>query len=154
MPAALELTNKRFGRLVALRRGELEGGRYKWIFQCDCGRLKAINTNDVRMGKTTSCGCLHSDVLSEQNTKHGLTGSAEHRSWISMVQRCTDLSNPYYGGRGITICERWKEFKNFLADMGTKPTPDHTLDRINNNGNYEPTNCRWATKSEQRQNQG
>lgn len=95
------------------------------------------------------------DRKGDRRRTHGETGSPEHKSWTGMRDRCLNPNGklyPYYGGRGISICQRWDYFEQFLADMGRKPSPQHSIDRINNDGNYEPSNCRWATKSEQARN--
>lgn len=133
-----------------------------FLYQCQCGRRKVIPRLKVISGSIRSCGCLLRKIAQEMgkswtthgDTKNG-TRTAEFVAWQSMKYRC---SNPrmktfkYYGGRGITVCERWNLFENFLADMGRKPGPKYSLDRINNEGSYEPTNCRWATQSEQIRN--
>lgn len=102
-----------------------------------------------------SCGCLRHLLLGIRSKTHGMAESKEYRSWVAMWSRCTNpehVAYRRYGGRGITICERWSEFENFFADMGPKPTPKHSIERINNDGNYEPSNCKWATPFEQAQN--
>jgi hypothetical protein len=145
------MRGKRFGRLLVLReRDNIVGdGRARWLCKCDCGKLHEAFGYNLRQGGVLSCGCLQIE-RSGRPTEHGLTDSREYSSWKSMLQRCTNPKAPdysRYGGKGITVCDRWKDFKNFLADMGNRPH-DHVLDRINNKGNYEPSNCRWATYSE------
>lgn len=129
-----------------------------WVCQCDCGNIAFAQTSDLRAGRHRSCGCLRVDVMTRHGgTNHGGGRTPEYRSWMSMKARCLDSdhdSYKWYGGRGITICDRWlASFEAFLADMGARPSLKHSIDRINNDGNYEPGNCRWATANEQAQNQ-
>ena len=155
-----DLIGKRFGRLIVLKRAQDKFyGKKKqtatcWVCQCDCGNKTIATTNSLRMRHTKSCKCL----FSEKITTHGETKgrrTAEFTAWVAIHQRCSNPNKDFfhlYGGRGIKVCKRWSKFENFLADMGRKPSATHSIDRINNDGNYEPKNCRWATRSEQRRN--
>lgn len=155
----------RFGRLVVKRRGVTEriGRRYRsvWICDCDCGNEHAVKGDGLRSGKTQSCGCLYRQNVKRVNVTHGHARNRavtpELLAWRSMMTRCTDrgyINFDRYGGRGINVCDRWLgSFENFLADMGTRPSRHHSLDRYpNRDGNYEPGNCRWATQKEQARN--
>lgn len=129
-----------------------------WRVRCTCGTEKVVTGGNLRSGQTKSCGCLAREVVTRQSTKHGMYGTPEYKVWSSMIQRCT---NPRargfenYGARGIRVCSEWSEamgFQSFIASMGKRPTPHHSLDRKNNEGNYEPSNCRWATRVQQAMN--
>jgi len=156
------MAGMKFGRLSALFRCPGAGGRARWMCECDCGARLSVIGQNLRKGITKSCGCLARETASRnaiaRNTVHGhntvATKSPEWNSWTAMHKRCRNprhVSYAGYGGRGITVCARWQEFANFLADMGPRPH-GRTLDRIDVNGNYEPGNCRWATLSEQQRN--
>lgn len=147
----LDITGQRYGRLVAIR----FVGNKKWLFRCDCGIEKEINGSNVRLGKSTSCGCYRNSIVSEAATHHGMSFTPEHNAWLAAKGRCCNENNPafaQYGGRGITICEEWlSDFEAFYKHIGPRP-PGCSLDRIDNDGNYEPGNVRWATREEQAQN--
>lgn len=119
--------------------------------RCDCGAEKTVAGNTLRLGDARSCGCLIVDT----QTKHGMYGTPTYGSWSRMIARCTNPKSnryKYYGGRDIKVCERWMLFVNFYADMGMRPSTKHSIDRIDNDGDYEPRNCRWATAKEQSAN--
>ena len=141
------ITGEVFGRLTVITQLANENGRATWYCKCSCGGSKIIDSKALRIGKTASCGCLRS--------KHGLSKTHPLYSiWISMRSRCNnpnDISYCYYGKRGIAVCARWDNFELFLQDMGPRP-PKTSIGRDDNNGNYEPDNCRWATAFEQGQN--
>ena len=125
--------------------------------QCDCGTIFEPHWGNVKKGVTKSCGCLRVEQLVNRSTTHGLSRSAEFSIWADMIARCSTLTNrsyARYGGRGITVCAQWLDsFEQFYADMGPRPSPRHSIDRIENDGHYESTNCRWATAQTQRVNQ-
>jgi hypothetical protein len=150
----LDLTGKKFGRLTPLCLHGKRGRQNTWLCECDCGNQHIATASLLKSGSVTSCGCAKSEP------KHGeLVGgecSSEYTCWRNMKQRCYNSRNPEhknYGARGISVCESWKNsFEAFLADMGRKPTADHSIDRINVNGDYEPENCRWSTIEKQNDN--
>ncbi len=152
-----DMTGRRFGRLVVtgLSPYRTKSGKILWIAKCDCGGEKITQPSNLRCGDTQSCGCIKRELMVARNFIHGESRSPEFRSWAAMLSRCTNerlREYPQYGGRGIAVCDRWREFANFLTDMGRRPTAKHTLERLNVNGNYEPDNCSWATQAEQLRN--
>lgn len=144
---------QKHGRLSPIEKASSK--RSIWKFRCDCGNTQLARKSHVKSGLIVSCGCFQKESSASRFTTHGMTGTSEYNTWASMRDRCENhLNKRYdrYGGRGITVCERWSDFQSFFDDMGHKPSESHSIDRINNDGNYEPSNCRWATQKEQQNN--
>jgi len=158
MPLRSVKVGEKYGRRTVIAFAYVKYQKQHWHCLCDCGKSTIASTGSLRSGHPKSCGCASLEV----NVKHGYGRRGERRTpeygtWQGMLNRCRNpkcKSYSYYGGRGITVCDRWREsFQAFLEDMGSKPSPTHSIDRIDNEGNYEPGNCRWATKAEQNRNQ-
>jgi hypothetical protein len=162
MKKPLDLIGQTYGRLTPIEiHGKSSTGKIIWLCRCDCGAEKLAATPSLRSGKVGSCGCLRREMMSDSHRKHGECPrngliTAEYRTWQAMKRRCDNERQPgwkNYGGRGIVVCERWNNsFDDFLADMGRKPTPQHSIERVDNNAGYFPDNCIWATRSEQNSN--
>lgn len=150
------LTGMRYGMLVVIA----PAGRNRvraaiWRCRCDCGAERTATTAELKRGRAASCGCTKSARCSAAAATHGLSRTPEHIAWGNMIQRCTNPGHPSwprYGGRGIQVCERWRSFDAFLADVGPRPGEGYSIDRSDNNRGYEPGNCSWATASEQNLN--
>lgn len=153
MVTPLDVHGRRFGKLVAIRELPRERGMRKWRLRCDCGNvIEVLQKSFCSGGAKRSCGCAHK----KPQASHGLSKTPEYRAWINMKTRCLDANTPYYriwGGRGITVHQEWiNNFESFLGHVGKRPSPRHSLDRIDVNGNYEPGNVRWATATAQSRN--
>src|SRR6476659_6232781 len=161
MSALKNLIGQRFGYLVVAQQAASDkAGKARWLCKCDCGGTTPVTSTNLKTGHVKSCGCYNRQLVNDRNFKHGHAPrgrpSAEYVCWRHVRNRCFDPLDPswkYYGGRGITMCDQWKDdFTAFIRDMGQRPSPKHSIDRKNNDGNYEPGNCRWATAKEQRNN--
>lgn len=142
-----DLTDKKFNKLKVIKRVANQGIQPMWLCKCDCGQYTIVRGHHIKTGHTKSCGCL----VKETATKHGYKHTDTYRVWTGMKQRCNNKCNPKYqnyGGRNIVVCKRWLRFENFLADMGERPS-DMSIDRIDNNQGYYPSNCKWSTAKEQ-----
>jgi hypothetical protein len=153
-----DMAGRVFGRLTVLNFSHVAKKRSYWRCVCGCvaGTVRIVRTDHLKSGNTKSCGCLQREMTGGIHRTHGRYETPEYHAWESMKQRCYNkrhASYSDYGGRGITMCDRWLEsFENFFSDMGKKPSAHHSIDRRDNDGNYDPSNCRWATDSEQRRN--
>lgn len=151
-----DLTGARVGRLTVVERNGYRGANVAWRCVCDCGNEVTHSGSDLtrtRKYQIYSCGCYRREINSKINKTHGMTKTPEYQAWRAMKLRCTDPKShrfSSYGGRGIRVCDEWlASFEAFFAHIGPKPSAAHSLDRIDNNGNYEPGNVRWATAKEQ-----
>ena len=167
---ALDLTGQRFGRLTAIEKVGKQGGHIMWLCQCECGNTTIVQGTVLKNGRTKSCGCLWDEAIASFNhserrkettrkakSKHGMKGTRLYRIWQGMKSRCGNPNipcYPYYGGRGITVCDEWKNsfeaFRDWALSHGY--SDELTIDRMDVNGNYEPSNCRWASMAEQNKN--
>jgi hypothetical protein len=150
------LIGKKLGRWTVVHEALRAANGRRWQCTCECGVSRPVQQYRLTSGESRSCGCLKTELTGDRFRTHGGAWSNLHRIWITMIQRCTNPKvSAYhrYGGRGIKVCQRWREsFDAFAADMGQRPSLNHSVDRINNDGNYEPDNCRWATPKQQAAN--
>lgn len=153
MPRFIDLTGEKFERLSVKSRSENKGTQTAWTCKCECGNEVVVVGASLINGRSKSCGCLQKESARKLKKTHGQSKTPEYISWKAMIRRCENKNTKdfsYYGARGIKVCDRWREsFECFLSDMGERPSPTHSIDRVDVNDNYHPDNCIWATQSTQ-----
>ena len=149
------LVGKRFGRWEVIEAaGKDKGNNTLWVCKCECGNIRPVRRGHLTTGESLSCGCFQREVNGSWSRTHGMTKTPVYVIWRGMLSRCKRVGNASYasyGGRGVTVCDRWQSFESFLADMGPRPY-GHQIDRIDVNGDYEPANCQWVTPALNAQN--
>lgn len=155
MPQLIDLTRERYGMLTVTHRAPNQKKKTVWYCECDCGGETKVIACHLRSGAIRSCGCLGGTYKHGESDIHNRT--PEYQAWLNMKRRCynpNDDRYESYGGSGVKVCEQWKDdYRAFLADMGRRPSPDHSLERLNVYGDYEPSNCTWILNAEQQRNQ-
>lgn len=162
MPAKINIIGRRFGKLIVKADAPRRffpggGGSRQSLCLCDCGKEVVVLHANLSQGRTKSCGCGEQEARGKSTITHGKASQPIYKVWIGMIARChkpyQGKAYEFYSGKGITVCDRWRRsFADFFSDMGDRPSPEHSIDRINTKGNYEPGNCRWATKLQQARN--
>lgn len=159
MTGTADVVGKTFGHLTVLYVTKIRGRNKRLVCECSCGNVISTQFWNVIRGQSKSCGCQRGNYISEGKTRHGQAAehgrTSEYNTWARIWDRCTNENNKKfmdYGGRGITVCDRWIVFEDFFADMGKKPTPKHSIERLDNSSGYGPGNCAWATNKAQSRN--
>jgi hypothetical protein len=156
MPAFQDLTGQKFGRLLVESCSDRRSGNIYWSCLCDCGQRCTVRADRLKSGETKSCGCWHVESVTQRSTKHGGIRSGSYKTWQAMIERCRNPNNSgyhLYGARGVRVCPEWSaSYQAFRDDMGDRPSDRHSIDRIDPNGDYGPSNCRWATPNQQARN--
>lgn len=157
MGSLIDISGQKYERLTVIERHGVKDGHAAWLCKCDCGKTTVVNGRNLRSGRTTSCGCFHNEQLIERSLTHGKTHSRLYSIWHNMLNRCyyeRTKCFEYYGGRGITVCDEWKNSFEAFHDWSIENgySDELTIDRIDVDGNYEPSNCRWITMKEQCKN--